>query len=89
MELREVLGSVAVAAMAIFYALEERSVWFILLFSVACLASCGYALAIRSWPFAFVELLWACIALRRWIGAAQSASSPGYDSFPTRTKERQ
>ncbi|MEE9207092.1 MAG: hypothetical protein V3U67_01765 [Gemmatimonadota bacterium] len=67
MEFIEVFGAVAVAAMALFYALEERSAWFILLFAASCLASTGYAVAIRSWPFATVELLWAGIALRRWI----------------------
>ena len=71
MELVEVFGSVAVSAMALFYALEERSAWFILLFAGACLASAGYAAAIRSWPFAIVELLWAGVALRRWIRARQ------------------
>ncbi len=71
MELVEVFGAVAVAAMALFYALEERSVWFILLFAAACLASSGYAVAIRSWPFATVELLWAGVALRRWIRATR------------------
>ena len=76
MELSDVLGSVAVGAMAIFYALEDRSDWFILLFAVACLTSSGYALAIRSWPFAFVELLWSVIALRRWIRTVQPGPAP-------------
>jgi hypothetical protein len=74
-ELSEILGTVAVASMAVFYALEERSDWFILLFALACLSSCGYALVIRSWPFAFVELLWAVIALRRWIRTVQPGPS--------------
>ena len=39
MELVEVFGAVSVAAMALFYALEERSPWFVLLFAAACLAS--------------------------------------------------
>lgn len=72
MELIEVFGAVAVAAMVLCYALEERSAWFILLFAASCLASAGYAVAIRSWPFATVELLWAGISLLRWIRVSRS-----------------
>jgi len=67
MQLVEIFGLVAVASMAAFYALEERSRWFILLFAGACLASSGYAVAIRSWPFAIVEFLWAGVALLRFL----------------------
>lgn len=63
----ETFGAVAVSSMALFYALEERSPWFILLFVGACLASSGYAVMIRSWPFATVELLWAGVAVRRFV----------------------
>ena len=69
MELLEIFGSMAVAAMALCYALEKRSSWFILFFAGACLASSGYAAAIQSWPFATVELLWSGVAVRRWIRA--------------------
>ena len=72
MELVEVFGAVAVAAMALFYALEERSAWFTLAFAAACLASSAYAGAIRSWPFATVELLWAGVALRRWVRTSRA-----------------
>ena len=62
----EVFGAVSVSLMAIFYALEERSPFFTLLFSGACLASSAYAVLIQSWPFAVVELLWAGVAARRF-----------------------
>jgi hypothetical protein len=65
----ELFGAAAVSAMVVFYALEHRSPSFILLFALACLASSAYAVAIRSWPFAVVELLWAGIAARRWLRA--------------------
>lgn len=65
----ELFGAAAVSAMALFYALEHRSPSFVLLFALACLASFAYAVAIRSWPFAVVELLWAGIAIRRWLRA--------------------
>ena len=74
MELVELFGALSVGAMALFYALEERSASFILLFAGACLASSAYAMAIRSWPFATVELLWAGIALRRWMRARSSCA---------------
>ncbi len=62
----EAFGAVSVSLMALFYALEERSPTYVLLFAAACLAACGYAAAIRSWPFAAVEVLWAGVAFRRW-----------------------
>ena len=70
----EVWGAVAVTLMVLFYALESRGRIFVLLFAGACLASAGYAAAIRSWPFAAVEAVWAAIALRRWRAAAPSIS---------------
>ena len=65
----ELFGAAAVGCMALFYALEERSPSFILLFAVACLAASSYAVLIRTWPFAVIEFLWAGLALRRWMGA--------------------
>ena len=62
----EIYGAVAVSAMVLCYALEDRGAWWVLAFAGACLASSSYAMLIRSWPFAGVELVWAAIALRRW-----------------------
>jgi hypothetical protein len=59
-------GALAVSAMLLFYALEERSPWFVLLFAVACLASSGYGFLQGAWPFGVVELIWSGVALRRW-----------------------
>ena len=68
----EILGSAAVAAMALFYALESRSPHFVLAFAAACVASSAYAVAIASWPFAVIELLWSGLALRRWQGSRRA-----------------
>jgi hypothetical protein len=68
----ELFGALAVSLMVLFYALEERSPIFVLLFAGACLASSLYAFAIRSWPFAAVEFLWAGIAVRRWVHARRT-----------------
>jgi hypothetical protein len=59
-------GAVAVATMLLFYALEERSPWFVLLFAGACLASSIYGFLQGAWPFGVVELIWSGVALRRW-----------------------
>ncbi|MEM8606769.1 MAG: hypothetical protein AAGF92_06670 [Myxococcota bacterium] len=62
----EVYGAVAVTLMVLFYTLERRSRHFVLAFSVSCLMSASYAVAIQSWPFAVVETIWAGVALQRW-----------------------
>jgi hypothetical protein len=49
-----------------FYALEERSPWFVLAFAAACLASSVYGFLQGAWPFGVVELIWSGVALRRW-----------------------
>jgi hypothetical protein len=59
-------GALAVAAMLLFYALEERSPWCVLAFAAACLASSVYGFLQGAWPFGVVELIWSGVALRRW-----------------------
>ena len=76
----EAFGAVAVSAMVLCYALEHRGRGYVFGFAGACLASSGYALLIRSWPFAAVEFVWAAVALHR---ACVPTRAPG--SAPTRT----
>jgi hypothetical protein len=59
-------GLVAVTAMLVFYALEERSPWFVLAFAGACLMGSAYGFLQGAWPFGVVEAIWAAIAARRW-----------------------
>lgn len=59
-------GLVAVGAMLIFYALEDRSPWFILAFAVSCLLASAYGFLQGAWPFGLVEAIWALVAARRW-----------------------
>ena len=59
-------GALSVAAMLLFYALEERSPWFVLAFAAACLASSAYGFLQGAWPFGVVELIWSGVAVRRW-----------------------
>jgi hypothetical protein len=59
-------GLVAVTAMLVTYALEDRSAWFILGFAAACLLGSVYGFLQGAWPFGLVEAIWALVALRRW-----------------------
>lgn len=59
-------GLIAVTAMLIFYALEDRSAWFILAFAGACALASLYGFLQGAWPFGVVEAIWAVVAFRRW-----------------------
>jgi hypothetical protein len=66
MDTLTIFGAGAVTVMLIAYALEQRSVWWILIFAVACAASSLYGWLAGTWPFGIVEGIWALVALRRW-----------------------
>jgi hypothetical protein len=59
-------GLFAVTAMLVFYALEDRSPWFILAFAGACALGSVYGFLQGAWPFGVVEAIWAIIAAWRW-----------------------
>ena len=59
-------GLIAVTAMLVCYALEERSPWFILGFAVSCALGSVYGFLQGAWPFGVVEAIWAGVAVRRW-----------------------
>ena len=65
-------GLLAVTAMLVCYALEDRSAWFILAFAGACALGSIYGFLQGAWPFGVVEAIWAAVAVRRW----RRASSP-------------
>ena len=48
-------GLVAVTLMLVFYALERRSHWFVLAFSVSCVLGSLYGFMQGAWPFGLVE----------------------------------
>ena len=60
-------GLLAVTAMLICYALEDRSAWFVLAFAVACMLGSVYGFLQGAWPFGLVEAIWSLVALRRWL----------------------
>jgi hypothetical protein len=59
-------GLFAVTAGVVFYALEERSRWFILAFAGACALGSLYGFLQGAWPFGLVEVVWTLVAMRRW-----------------------
>jgi len=59
-------GLVAVTAMLVCYAFEDRSPKFVLGFAAACLLASIYGFLQGAWPFGIVEAIWAVVALRRW-----------------------
>ena len=50
-------GLFAVTLMLIFYALEDRSPWFILAFATACGLGSAYGFLQRAWPFEYAAIL--------------------------------
>ena len=66
MDALSLFGLLAVTAMLVAYALEDRSLWFILAFAGACALGSIYGFLQGAWPFGLVEASWAGVALRRW-----------------------
>ena len=60
-------GLLTITAMLIFYALEDRSHWFVLLFAMSCALGSAYGFLQGAWPFGLVEAIWAGVALRKWL----------------------
>lgn len=59
-------GLLAVTAMLVCYALEDRSPSFVLAFAGACGLGSIYGFLQGAWPFGVVEAIWSLVALRRW-----------------------
>ena len=59
-------GIIAVSAMMVLYALEDRSPWFVLAFAGACVLASVYGFLQGAWPFGVVEAVWALVAVKRW-----------------------
>ena len=66
MDTLTLFGLFAVSAMLIFYAVEDRSPWFILAFAGACALGSAYGFLQGAWPFGLVEAIWAGVAVWRW-----------------------
>ena len=59
-------GLLAVTAMLVFYAMEDRSHWFILAFAGSCAMGSAYGFLQGAWPFGIIEAICTKVALRRW-----------------------
>ncbi len=66
MDTLTLFGLCAVTAMLVFYALEDRSPWFVLAFGGACALGSVYGFLQGAWPFGVIEAVWAAVAVRRW-----------------------
>jgi hypothetical protein len=60
-------GLLAVTAMLLCYALEDRSRWFVLGFAGSCALGSAYGFLQGAWPFGVVEAIWSLVAFRRWV----------------------
>jgi hypothetical protein len=61
-------GLLTLSAMLVFYALEDRSPWYVLLFAGTCVLSSIYGFLQGAWPFGVLEAIWTVVALHRWYG---------------------
>ena len=61
-------GVIAVTFMMLMYAFERRHAGFVLAFAVGCVLSSVYGLLSGAWPFGVVEVIWAAVAIRRYVG---------------------
>ena len=77
MDALTLFGLVAVASMLAFYALEDRSPWFVLAFAGACALASVYGFLQGAWPFGIVEAIWAGVALQRWRKRRSGARDAG------------
>jgi hypothetical protein len=59
-------GLVAVTLMLVFYALENKSPWFVIAFAASCGLGSIYGFLQGAWPFGVVEAIWAGVAAQRW-----------------------
>jgi hypothetical protein len=73
MDALSLFGLLAVTAMLVAYALEDRSHWFILAFAGACALGSVYGFLQGAWPFGLIEAIWTVVALRRWSVRRHSA----------------
>lgn len=66
MDALTLFGLLAVTAMLVTYALEDKSAWFVLGFAAACVLGSAYGFLQGAWPFGVLEAIWAGVALWRW-----------------------
>jgi 4-amino-4-deoxy-L-arabinose transferase-like glycosyltransferase len=75
-------GLFAVTAMLVFYALEDRSPWYILAFAAACALASAYGFLQGAWPFGVIEVIFTGAAVWRWRTRIRNAQSPRGERCP-------
>jgi hypothetical protein len=73
MDALTLFGLAAVSLMLLFYALEDRSPWYILAFAAACVLASAYGFLQGAWPFGVIEAIWALVAVWRWRARATAS----------------
>jgi len=72
-------GVIVLTFMMLMYALERRGPSFVLAFAVGCVLASVYGFLAGTWPFGVVELIWAAIALRRYLGLRRQSRVPAHE----------
>jgi len=67
MDALTLFGLLAAALMLLFYALENRSAWFVLAFAGACVLGSVYGFLQGAWPFGVLEAVWSIVAFFRFL----------------------
>jgi hypothetical protein len=67
MDMLTIFGAVAVTAMLVSYALEDRSAWYVLAFARGPAWRRRCTVLQGAWPFGVVELMESGVAVRRWL----------------------
>lgn len=65
-------GVAVLTFMMLMYAFERRARGFLLAFAVGCVLSSSYGFLAGTWPFGVVELVWAAIAVERFIALGRA-----------------
>jgi hypothetical protein len=60
--------------MMVMYALEPRHPRFVLAFAFGCVLSSAYGFLAGTWPFGVVELVWAAVAVNRYMAARRAGA---------------
>jgi len=85
---RTAFGVLAVTAMLVTYALEERSRWCVLGFAGACVLGAIYGFLQGAWPFGVLEAIWSLVAMNRWRQRSRLEAHAAAESTASRTPPR-
>jgi hypothetical protein len=76
-------GVLALTFMMAMYAGERRGPRYVLGFAAGCGLSSIYAFVAGTWPFGMVEMVWALVAVRRFMTDSRRGTPRGGRSAPS------